>query len=64
MFVSAVMQSSNLDLKNIVTTIRPDQLEQLLNKAQYNKEKNRYSVEGFKNGFSLEYSGSTEVHLI
>ena len=43
-----VLMYSNMDLENIVTPVRYAVLEDLLLASNYNKEKSKFLVEGFK----------------
>ena len=47
------------NLTNIVTPVNADNLEKLLRDTQYDKEKTRYLVSGFKNGFEIGYESPT-----
>ena len=47
----------NRDLDNIITPVKAEQFEQLLNEAQYDSGKTKYLIDGFKQGFSLQYQG-------
>ena len=51
------MQATNWDLENIVTPVKYEQLYELLIQSKYNTAKTSYLVNGFKNGFDLEYQG-------
>ena len=51
----------NLDLENVVTPVNVDVFEQLLREADYNESKTNYLVQGFRNGFSLEFEGNRKV---
>ena len=42
-----VIQASNTDLRNIITPVKSDQLELLLQKSNYDQDKTRYLVDGF-----------------
>ena len=50
-------EASNFDLDNIITPVDPRKLNQLLTEAGYDKDKTKYLVDGFSNGFSLNYQG-------
>ena len=41
----------------MISPVNADQLEKLLNESNYDKEKTRYLVDGFKHGFDLGYRG-------
>ena len=47
----------NHNLQDIMTPVKADVLERLLNETGYNLEKTKYLIQGFKQGFSLMYSG-------
>ena len=55
------MWAENYDLDNIYTPVDATRLEALLKEAGYDKNKRNYVVNGFKNGFSLEYQGPQRV---
>ena len=50
--------AANLDLDNIITPVKVNILEELLEETGYDQNKKDYLVKGFRNGFSLEYNGS------
>ena len=47
--------------KNIYTPVKHDQLQKLLNMANYNKEETEFLVNGFREGFDLGYRGPTNI---
>ena len=47
----------NLDTENIITPINAKVLKKLLNDANYDKKETAFLVNGFSNGFSIEYRG-------
>ena len=53
----------NFDLENIVTAIKVDILEQLLNETNYDAQKRDFVVDGFRNGFNIHYEGPTNVKM-
>ena len=53
----------NFDLENVVTPINHKMLNKLLKKAKFNKTKCKFLVDGFKNGFSLEYENPEKVQV-
>ena len=55
------MWEENFDLKNIIIPVKADQLERILKQAGYDPGKTQYLVQGFRNGFSLQYQGPTRV---
>ena len=58
-----VLDYHNPNLQDIVTPVDPNKLEELLVGANYDSEKNRFLVEGFRNGFEVGYKGSRTVKL-
>ena len=50
----------NKDIENIVTPVKLDKLKELLQRSVYDKEKTKFLLGGFANGFDLEYEGPTE----
>ena len=52
-----VPRYANYDLHSISSTINADKLEELLVQTNYNIDKTKHLVEGFRNGFSLGYRG-------
>ena len=52
-----VHEFTNLNLEDIVTPVNVDMYEEMLNVAGYDRSKRKYLVQGFRNGFSLEYGG-------
>ena len=52
-------EASNLDLENIIiiTPVIPAALKKLLEDSDYDQAKRDYLIEGFSNGFKLEYEG-------
>ena len=57
---SRTPQFENLNMKDIITPIRVDILEKLLKESKYDEAETRYLVDGFKNGFDIEYNGPEE----
>ena len=53
----------NFDLENLVTPVKADEFESLLKETEYDPEKTEFIVNGFRNGFSLEYSGPRDVKI-
>ena len=53
----------NYDLSNIVTPVNANKFEYLLKQCNYDPEKTKYVVQGFKEGFSLGYEGNEKVKL-
>ena len=56
-----ILMYENFDLENIVTPVNADALQELLEQTDYNKEKTQFLVNGFKNGFSINYQGAKIV---
>ena len=53
-----MLHYSNLDLNSIVTPVNYEKLQSLLIDTKYDRDLTDFLVDGFKNGFSLEYQGS------
>ena len=53
----------NLDLEKIITPVGVEIYERLLREAQYDPEEIDFVVNGFKFGFSLEYTGDRKVRM-
>ena len=53
----------NYDTTSIVTLVNVPVYEQLLIEAEYDIAETRFLVDGFKNGFSLEYRGPRERQI-
>ena len=51
----------NYDLHKIVTSINVKNFHELLCQSDYDKEKTRYIIDGFRFGFSLDYQGKCET---
>ena len=56
-----VLQYQNFNLTDVVTPVNAVVLKQLLVQSSYNKRKTQFLIDGFTNGFSLEYEGNMEV---
>ena len=50
---------TNYDLNSIVTPIDVQKLESLLVQSNYDPSETQFVVQGFRDGFDLEYSGPT-----
>ena len=48
-------------MDKIITPLDPDKFEELLKEAGYQEDKRKYVIDGFKNGFSLEYQGGLKA---
>ena len=57
------MQFKNLDLENTKTPVNVQELEKLLVMSKYEEVETQFLIDGFKNGFSIGYSGPTEVKI-
>ena len=55
------MYFENFDLNNIVTPVKYWVLEKLLHQYNYDKDKTQYLVNGFREGFSIQYHGPTDI---
>ena len=60
-FALEILYFENFDLHTVVTPVKVDAFEELLIQANYNKQKREYLVNGFQEGFSLEYRGEENV---
>lgn len=58
--ISDVLWFENYDLESIVTPVNAHQLEKLLHESNYDTEKTRFLVNGFRHGFELGYRGPAE----
>ena len=57
MFHFSVIEAVNTDLENIITPVRHEILKDLLEESGYDAAKTKYLIDGFKDGFQLEYQG-------
>ena len=55
--------SKNFDLNNVVSPVNADILETLLMEANYDRGKTEILVKGFREGFSIGYTGDENVKL-
>ena len=53
----------NFDLDNLVTPANVEELEKLLQDSNYDQEKTKRLVEGFRFGFTLGYEGRQDVKI-
>ena len=53
----------NFDLDNLVTPVNVEELEKLLQDSNYDQEKTKRLVEGFRFGFTLGYEGRQDVKI-
>ena len=51
----------NFDLQNIITPVNVKKLKQILQEVNYCPDKSEYLIDGFTNGFSLEFQSNREV---
>ena len=56
-----IKQFENFNLKDIITPVNVRAYERLLRNTGYNADKTRFLVEGFRDGFSLEYKGPRRI---
>ena len=54
---------NNPDLSNLITPVDADNLEHILNEANYDKQKSQFLVDGFWNGFFLGYQGRRDLKI-
>ena len=57
------MYAENFDTETLVTPVKTEQFERLLQQTGYPTEKSKFLIEGFKNGFSLGYQGNRKVQM-
>ena len=50
-----------MDLTNVVTPVNADALGFLLQESEYDEVKTQFLVDGFRNGFSIQYNGPKTV---
>ena len=50
-------EAVNQDLTKIITPMDADKLNDLLIQSKYDKQKRKFLVKGFQEGFSLHYNG-------
>ena len=58
-----ILYYKNFDMDSIVTPVKVDVLETLLKSEGYDVKETKFLVDGFQNGFSLGYMGSTAVTM-
>ena len=61
MFVEEVLMFENLDIKNLVTPVNINNLEQLLKESGYDKGKTEKLIHGFRHGFEIGYRGDRKI---
>ena len=57
------MYFENFNLTDIVTPVKAEVLETLLQQSNYPEDKTQFLGRGFKEGFDPGYSGPTDIHL-
>ena len=58
-----ILYYENFELDNVVIPVDADALESYLRDASYNESKTQFLVKGFREGFSIGYSGDENVRL-
>ena len=61
LIVITVLEYVNKDLENIVIPVNVQKLNHLLQQNNYSKEKTDFLVQGFRQGFELNYQGEQNV---
>ena len=61
--IEEILMYENLDLDNLITPVNSDALEAILTQSEYNPEKTKFLVDGFRYGFSLGYEGNERVQI-
>ena len=56
-----VLMYENLNLTDVVSPVNVTELSRLLTSANYDKQKTRFLVQGFTEGFSIGYQGPMKV---
>lgn len=56
-----VKTASNFNLESIVTPIKVNNFERLLRETNYDEGKTNFLIDGFTNGFSIHYNGTTNI---
>ena len=56
-----IKQFENFNLKDILTPVNVEAYERLLRNTGFDVDETSYLVDGFKNGFSLEYDGPRRI---
>ena len=55
------MNYTNYNLEDVLTPVNVQHLTDLLQRYGYNKAKSDFLIDGFKNGFSIGFSGNMKV---
>ena len=63
MVTEGMLNFSNFDLQSVVTPVRVEMFQSLLTEAGYSARKTRFLINGFRNGFSLNYRGNKHVRI-
>ena len=58
-----MLNFSNQDLQQVFSPVKADVLDRLLSEANYDADKTKFLVDGFKEGFDIGYRGPMEVQL-
>ena len=58
-----VLVFENFDLESIKTPVNVEVFNQLLQESRYNTEETEFLIDGFRNGFSIGYSGPEDVKI-
>ena len=53
----------NYNLKDVITPVNVDRLQELLMEANYDKSETKFLVNGFRHGFRIGYHGNRAVKL-
>ena len=53
----------HFDLDSVITPVNVKEFERLLMESGYNQEKSAFLLDGFRNGFKLEYNGPENVRI-
>ena len=53
----------NLDLQTLITPVDTHELEKLLSQTNYDRDKIKFLVKGFTEGFTLGYQGREDVKI-
>ena len=59
-----ILSYENFNLTNIVTPVKPDVLQMMLEELNYNKKWTRFLVDGFTNGFDIGYRGKLDMKVM
>ena len=59
----SVLFYENFDTQSMVTPVDPIKLKQILEETNFDSQETKFLVEGFTNGFSLQYQGDMAAKL-